>query len=118
VIVPAGSIGLLLVDAFPPQRPQHHRPRASRLRGTIFGRADPQRRRLTPAEARRASPGRGQASELTEHTWSLARPWRQPPRSSRRREDHPAPHSPRSAACGSIRRAGAMYATSMRKISR
>ena len=79
VIVPAGSIGLLLVDAFPPQRPQHHRPRASRLRGTIFGRADPQRRRLTPAEARRASPGRGQASELTEHTWSLARPWRSHP---------------------------------------
>ena len=64
---------LLLDDALPPQRPQHDRPRASRLRGAIFGRADPQRRWLTTAEARRAAPGRGQAGELTEHFGSLAR---------------------------------------------
>src|SRR5687767_4209089 len=61
---------LLLLDTLPPQRRQHHRPRASRLRRAIFGRADPQRRRLATAEARRASPDEGQASELTEHPGS------------------------------------------------
>src|SRR5829696_8288633 len=52
-----------------------------------------------------SSASRGQASELTEHTWSLARPWRRPPRSSRRREDHAVPHrkGPRTAADGPVR---------------
>ena len=35
---------LLLIDAVPPQRPQHDGPRSSGLRGAVLSRSDPQRR--------------------------------------------------------------------------
>ena len=62
---------LLLDDAVPPQRPQHDGPRASRLRGPVFRRADPQRRRLATADARRASPGRGQSRDRRSRSAAL-----------------------------------------------
>jgi hypothetical protein len=62
VIVPAGSIVCFSSTLFHRSGPNT----TDRVRRAIFGRANPQRRRLTTADARGASPGRGQAGELTE----------------------------------------------------
>ena len=82
VIVPAGSIVVLLEHRLSPQRAQHDRPRAARLRRPVLRRAAAQRGRLTPAPPRRTAARErpsGAGPELTQRanfsvTMSLAVP--------------------------------------------
>ncbi len=56
--------GLLLDHGLSSQRPEHHRPHASRLPGAVHRRAAPERGWIATAHPRRASTRRRQASQL------------------------------------------------------